>query len=87
MQGRNAFFAGAGSRPGGVAARIAALFCAAFLLQAQAPAPADPAAAFGARESVISIRLSPNGRKVAYVAPSRGQGASLYIVDLDSGQS
>jgi dipeptidyl aminopeptidase/acylaminoacyl peptidase len=87
MQGRNAFFAAAGARPRGIAARIAALFCAAFLLQAQAPAPADPAAAFGARESVISIRLSPNGRKVAYVAPSRGQGASLYIVDLDSGES
>jgi dipeptidyl aminopeptidase/acylaminoacyl peptidase len=66
-------------------ARVLTLLCAAILLPAQA-AP-DPAAAFGARESIISIRLSPNGRKVAYVAPSRGQGASLYIVDLASGES
>ncbi|HEX9931858.1 MAG TPA: S9 family peptidase [Allosphingosinicella sp.] len=63
------------------------MFCAAFLLQAQTRAPADPAVAFGARESIISIRLSPDGRKIAYVSPGRGQGASLYVVDLASGES
>jgi hypothetical protein len=67
----------------------AALLCAAVMLPAQAgaQAPADPAAAFGARESIESIRLSPSGRKVAYVAPGRGQSSSLYIVDLASGES
>ena len=54
---------------------------------AQGQATADPAAAFGARESIESIRLSPNGRRVAYVAPGRGQSSSLYVVDLASGES
>jgi len=49
--------------------------------------PADPAAAFGARESVESIRLSPDGSRIAYVAPQRGQGSALYVVDLASGSS
>jgi dipeptidyl aminopeptidase/acylaminoacyl peptidase len=54
---------------------------------ATAQAPVDPATAFGARESVESIRLSPDGRRLAYVAPGRGQASSLYIVDLANGQS
>lgn len=51
---------------------------------AQAP---DTAAAFGARESIESIALSPNGRRLAYVAPAEGQASRLYTVDLDSGES
>ncbi len=48
----------------------------------------DPAAAFGARESVEGIRISPDGRRIAYVAPAQsGQGSGLYIVDLASGSS
>ena len=54
---------------------------------AERAAPADMAAAFGARESILSIRLSPDGRRIAYVAPTRGQGGALYTVDLASGQS
>ncbi|HEX8644589.1 MAG TPA: S9 family peptidase [Allosphingosinicella sp.] len=65
--------------------KLLALLCAAILLPANTPP--DPAAAFGARESILSIRLSPDARSVAYVAPTRGQGASLYIVDLASGES
>lgn len=45
---------------------------------------ADPAAAFGARESIQSLALSPDGRRIAYVAPNRDQSSSLYIVDLSS---
>ncbi|MDQ8755069.1 S9 family peptidase [Sphingosinicella sp. LHD-64] len=53
-------------------------------LLAQAP---DMATAFGARESIESIALSPNGRRLAYVAPADGQASRLYTVDLDSGDS
>lgn len=54
---------------------------------AAAPARlADPAAAFGARESVESISMSPDGRRVAYVQPARGQAAQLYIADLSTGR-
>ncbi len=50
--------------------------------------PVDPAEAFGARESIESISLSPDGRRIAYVAPlPAGQGARLFTVDLASGQS
>lgn len=48
---------------------------------------ADPAEQFGARESIESIRLSPDGSKLAYVAPTSGQGSAVYVVDLNSGQS
>ncbi len=48
---------------------------------------ADPAAAFGARESVQSISLSPDGRTIAYVAPTTGQGSALYLAPVDGGQA
>jgi len=63
---------------------FAAIVC---LLALPANTPADPAAAFGARESVESIRVSPDGRRLAYVAPRAGQASGLYIVDLATGQS
>jgi len=52
---------------------------------ALARTPADPAAAFGVRESIRSIALSPDGRMLAYVEPAAGQGAVLYTVDLAGG--
>lgn len=65
-------------------------FVAASLALAAAPAsaqtPADPAAAFGARESIQSISLSPDGRVVAYVAPTTGQGTALYLANVDGGE-
>ncbi len=48
---------------------------------------ADPADAFGVRESVQDISLSPDGRRIAYLAPHQGQGSRLYTVDLATGQS
>ena len=47
--------------------------------------PFDAAAAFGARESVFGMRLSPDGKSVAYVAPIEGQGSALYTFSLAEG--
>lgn len=63
--------------------RFGAAVLALVLLPANAPF--DPEAAFGARESIQSIALSPDGSKVAYLAPTSGQGGSLYTVDLTTG--
>ncbi len=52
-----------------------------------APAAADPADNFGAREDIESISLSPSGTHIAYVAPTQGQGSRLFVVDLASGES
>jgi dipeptidyl aminopeptidase/acylaminoacyl peptidase len=65
-------------------------FAAAFLVVAAAPTdaagpPADPAAAFGARESVLSVSLSPSGRQVAFISPGPGQATYLYTVDSAGG--
>ena len=53
---------------------------------AQAPAAAvDSAAAFGAREAVQQIILSPDGTRVAFVAPDRLRGSALYITSVAEG--
>jgi dipeptidyl aminopeptidase/acylaminoacyl peptidase len=52
-------------------------------------APAKPsndlAAAFGAREAVRQISLSPDGTKVAIIQPTKGRGSALMIGDLVKG--
>jgi dipeptidyl aminopeptidase/acylaminoacyl peptidase len=57
--------------------------------QAASAAPAaplpDPAAAFGTRESVLSVSLSPSGRQVAFISPGPGQTTFLYTVDAAGG--
>ncbi|MEJ1965833.1 MAG: S9 family peptidase [Gammaproteobacteria bacterium] len=56
------------------------------LAQGQAPsARFDAAAAFGERPSVSTLRLSPDGKRVAYVAAAAGQGAVLLIQGLEKG--
>jgi dipeptidyl aminopeptidase/acylaminoacyl peptidase len=55
------------------------------LLLVSTPAPAQVtnlAQLFGKREGVEDISLSPDGSKVAYIAPTTGQGNRLYTVDL-----
>ena len=47
----------------------------------------DAADAFGVRESIHDISLSPDGRRIAYLAPYQGQGSQLFTVDLATGQS
>ena len=42
----------------------------------------DPAVAFGARPSIEDISLSPDGTKIAYVAPRAGQGGSVFVATL-----
>ncbi|MBN8809091.1 MAG: S9 family peptidase [Sphingomonas sp.] len=53
-----------------------------------AAAQADPAnlsAAFGAREYVEQISLSPDGNKVAFISPTAGRGEALLVADLVAG--
>lgn len=51
--------------------------------QAQTPRPAaEDAAIFGARESLLDLSLSPDGTKIAYLAPLGESGEALYVVDL-----
>jgi len=50
--------------------------------------PVDPeAAVFGARESAISLNLSPSGRFVSYVGPSSNGGAVAFIANVQTGDS
>ena len=50
--------------------------------QTTAQVPTDrEAALFGVRESAVGVDLSPSGRFVSYVAPSRGGGAVGFIAD------
>jgi acetyl esterase/lipase len=40
------------------------------------------AEAFGQREGIENISLSPDGTKISYIAPAAGQGSTIYTVDL-----
>jgi dipeptidyl aminopeptidase/acylaminoacyl peptidase len=42
-----------------------------------------PEAAFGAREAVGSASLSPNGDRIAFLAPGKGQGDTLFTAPVD----
>ena len=46
---------------------------------------AQHAAAFGLRESVSSIDLSPDGKSIVYVEPAGATGAVAYVADVESG--
>lgn len=45
----------------------------------------EDATAFGARESIRSIDLSPNGKSVAYLQPINAGGVVAYIADVETG--
>ena len=47
----------------------------------------DAAKAFGARQSVDYVSLSPDGMSVAYVAPTTGQGSVVFVQSLAKGAS
>lgn len=50
------------------------------------PAPAfDAAAAFGARRSVLNLRLSPDGQRVVYVVPRGSRGSAVLTQSLEAG--
>lgn len=63
--------------------RALAAFAALPLLAA---APADLAVSFGVRESIQSISLSPDGKGIAFVAPSGSAGTALFTVGLEGGE-
>ena len=52
-------------------------------LYAQTKSAAD---AFGKREGIEDISLSPDGTKIAYIEPAAGQGNRLFTVDLAGAQ-
>ena len=52
---------------------------------AAAAGPLDAAGAFGARENVSDMTLSPDGRSVAYIVPTEGPGSALLTLDLADG--
>lgn len=65
--------------------RLAVSVLFSFIVCASASAQKnDPAAAFGARQSIEQISLSPDGTKIAYIAPSNGQASQLFTVDLNA---
>src|SRR5277367_5676640 len=45
----------------------------------------DAAAAFGARQGVANMSLSPDGKTVAYVAATPGAGSVVMTLDLAAG--
>ena len=45
----------------------------------------DVAAAFGARQSVTVLALSPDGKSVAYIGPIAESGSALFTIDLTKG--
>ena len=57
----------------------------AVLVAAPGVAQTDLAAAFGAREGVLSASLSPDGQKIALIASAGGQATRLFIVDTVAG--
>lgn len=67
--------------------RCSALFLALLLSSYPAFAQGKSAAeAFGKREGVEDISLSPDGTKIAYIEPAKGQGNRLFTVDLAGNQ-
>jgi dipeptidyl aminopeptidase/acylaminoacyl peptidase len=50
---------------------------------AGAETPFDAAAVFGARPSVLDMALSPDGKRVAYIVPKKGQATGVYTLSLD----
>lgn len=52
--------------------------------QAQAAASApDPAAQFGAQESIQNPQLSPDGKHIVYIGPGAGGGTDNYVYVVD----
>ena len=62
--------------------RVLATFSVlALALSCPAVAAETTAAAFGAREYIQQISLSPDGQKVAMIVPTAGRGVQLQVVD------
>jgi len=64
-------------------AYVLALLVACSSVVAEPAKSFDAATAFGARPSIGDMSLSPDGKSVAYIAPTNGQGSVLIIRKLD----
>lgn len=64
---------------------LGALLFASFVSRADEQKAFDAAAAFGARQSVTDLSLSPDGTHVAYITPMSGQGGAIYTLGLAKG--
>ncbi|WP_243395563.1 hypothetical protein [Sphingomonas oleivorans] len=64
--------------------RLVVAVAALFMLSA-ADMPKDSATVFGVREGAAQVSLSPDGSKIAFIAPAAGQGAALYTVGVEEG--
>jgi dienelactone hydrolase len=64
--------------------RLAAACLAATIFVAPAAA-ADLASMFGTRDSVQQISLSPDGTKIAYIAPVGDRASAIYVANLAGG--
>lgn len=67
------------------AAGAAALFVSAGAAAQQVHSLAEDAAAFGARDGVRDMAISPDGTKLVYVAPIRDRWSSVMLVDVATG--
>ena len=63
------------------------LLCLCAPLPMQVAKSFDAAEAFGARESIAHLSMSPNGLSVAYIAPLQGQGSAAYTLNLAKGSA
>lgn len=61
------------------------MLCGAEAPPQASPAAVDLASAFGARPGVEYASLSPDGTRLAFIAPMAGQGTALYTIDTKSG--
>lgn len=61
---------------------LVALLCACVVSHADEQKAFDAASAFGARQSVTNLSLSPDGTRVAYITPMPGQGAAIFTLGL-----
>ena len=66
--------------------RLFVALAALIVAPAVAQSPPDPAIAFGARENVEFIALSPDGTRLAYSIPTTGQSSRLYWLEVGGAQ-
>lgn len=57
--------------------------CAAMAAQAVCAAPNDAAVRFGARDNVLGVSISPDGKSLAILQPNGARGAMLSIARVD----
>src|ERR1700722_14750495 len=63
----------------------AGLACIAMVCHGQSAPAFDAASAFGARQDVTGVHISPDGKNVVYISPGKGQGSIAYTYNLAGG--